>query len=236
MASRTDLLDFKAPSQVVTLTYPLNEEQVNKRVGQVYVYTAGALAVTALSAVTFAKAGFAATLMANPLASSMGLLAVAITLVTATMWTPKENSSLKQGCYGLFAVTEGLILSPLVVVNAGAFAVATTATVLLTGGLGALAMNLKANLERYETILMVGLGAIACASLGALFLPGAAGFAAHQISLMGGFALFSAFVIYDTQVTKEEAKLPEFDPINRSVHIYLDAVSLLIRFWEIFRK
>jgi FtsH-binding integral membrane protein len=204
----------------------------------VYAYTAGALAISAVSAVACVKMGFTATLLSiavgSPYITGIAFLAVGAGLIAATILTPNENSLLKHGCYGLFAVAQGLVLSPLVLINAGAFATATAATVALTGGLGALAMNLQASFEKYEKILMVGLGAIALASLGALVLPASAAALAHQISYVGGFALFGAFVIYDTHVARSEANRPDFVPINHAMNIYLDALNLLVRLWEFF--
>ncbi|HSX26336.1 MAG TPA: Bax inhibitor-1 family protein [Chlamydiales bacterium] len=215
-------------------------ETVNQRVGEVYAYAALGLAISAISAAVFAKIGFTAVVvsavMSCPILGCLTLLAIGVGLIAATLLVPKEKSLLKHGCHGLFTVFQGLVLSPLVLINPIAFAAATAGAVALTGGLGALAMKLKTSFERYEKILMVGLGAIALASIGSLFLPGAAGLIAHKISFFGGFALFGALVIHDTHKARREAQLPEFDPLKHSMAIYLDAVNLLVRLWEIFAK
>lgn len=218
---------------------PLPAETVNERIGKVYAYTAGALSISIASAVISAKIGLAATvvtaMVGAPVMTALGLVAVGTALVAGATLAPKENPLFKHACYGLFAVVEGVVLSPLVLAKATAFAAASVATVAITGGLGALAMTLKESFERYETILMVGLGAIALASLGSLVLYPAASALAHQISYVGGFALFGAFVIYDTHKARREAAEIDFDPIKHSMNIYLDAMNLLVRLWETFK-
>lgn len=218
---------------------PLPIESVNERIGKVYAYTAGALSISIASAVISAKVGLAATVITTmagaPLMTAIGLVAVGTALVAGATLAPKENRVFKHACYGLFAVVEGVVLSPLVVAKASAFAAASVATVAVTGGLGALAMTLKESFEKYETILMVGLGAIALASLGSVVLYPAASALAHQISYVGGFALFGAFVIYDTHKARREAEQIDFDPIKHSMNIYLDAMNLLVRLWETFK-
>lgn len=77
----------------------------------------------------------------------------------------------------------------------------------------------------------MGLGAVVVSSLGAAFFP-AARLAPlmMNVSLYGGLALFSAFVLYDTNVIVERAKKEsEFDPVAASIGIYMDAVNIFIR-------
>lgn len=224
---------------------PIEKEQapekaalVSQRVGQVYQYTAGAFSISALSAALFSKVGLAARLcssiVAAPWMSAVALTAVAAGLLAATILTPKENSLSKHTALGFFAVFQGLAISPLVLFNASAFTAAAVGTVALTGTLGIAAMHLKESFEKYERILMVALGAICLASLSALVLPAGAAAIAHQVSYLGGFALFSAMVIYDTHKARSEAAKPEFEPINHAVQIYLDAMNLLVRLYETF--
>lgn len=56
-----------------------------------------------------------------------------------------------------------------------------------------------------------------------------------NVWLYGGLLLFSAFVLYDTQKVIYNARLKsQWDPINESLAIYLDAVILFQRFLLIF--
>ena len=212
------------------------QSEINQKVAKVYAYCAGAFALACASAYVFAKIGFAATVMSlyGSLASALCLTAVSIALLMMTIQTPKENSGLKHAFYGFFAVCEGLLISPLVLLNAPAFAAAALTTVAVTGGLGLAAMSLKESFEKYEKILFVALGALAIVALGALFLKAVAAEMARQVLLVGGMALFTAFVIYDTHKARSEALSPNFDPINHSLGIFLDAMNFHVRFWECY--
>lgn len=209
---------------------------VNQRVGRVYAHVAGALGATAIAAAASAKMGFAATVLSamvgSPLLTGCGFLALAVGLIAAVRFSSKENPAFRYGCYGLFAVAEGVFLSPLVLINANAFAAATASTVVLLGGLGLAAMNIKESFEKYERIARVALGAIALASFGALVLPTAAAVVSHQISYVGGFALFSFLTVLNTHKARREALRVDFDPVPRSIDIYLNSINKLIRLWE----
>lgn len=217
-----------------------NTELVNQRVGQVYAHVAGALGATAIAAAASAKMGFAVTVLSamasSPLLTGCGFLAIAVGLMAAVRFSSKENPALRYGCYGLFTVAQGVFLSPLVLINGAAFAAATASTVVLTGGLGLAAMSIKENFEKYEKIALVALGAISLASVGALVLPAAAAAVSHQVSYVGGFALFSFLTVLDTHKARSEADREDFDPAPRSIDIYLNSLNQLIRLWEFFHK
>lgn len=213
-------------------------QKIYERISQVYAHCATAFAITIASAVTCAKIGFTATLlsMASIEMTALFLLAVGISLVYATLNTKKESSDLKKCLFGMFAICQGVVLSPLVLINGTAFLVASGATVALTGGLGVMAMSLKESFEKYETILTVALVAIGLASLGALILPMGAAAIAHEVSYVGGFALFSCLFILDTHKVRSDAENPNFDPINHAMGIYLDAANLLVRIFECYLR
>lgn len=70
-------------------------------------------------------------------------------------------------------------------------------------------------------------------SLLSIVYPGSP--ALYNIYLYGGLALFSAFVLYDTQKIMHNAKtLQQYDPINESMKVYLDAINIFVRFVQIF--
>jgi FtsH-binding integral membrane protein len=59
--------------------------------------------------------------------------------------------------------------------------------------------------------------------------------ALYSFWLYGGVALFSAFVLYDTQKLVHNAKSKaSWDPINESLGLYLDTIILFERFLIIF--
>lgn len=228
-------------------TQPQNLEArhlADQRIGQVYRYSAGLFAASLTSAYGFAKCGMAAKFMtlvlsAGATMTTIGITAVGVGLIAAAYLIPKERSFLKWGAVGLFAVYQGLILSPMVLLNAGAFAAAGAATVAVVGGLGALALHLETQFERFEKIMLVALGGIALASLGAVFLSGAAGAFASKLSYIGGFALFGAYVIYDTQKLRHRAELQsdeEFDLVHHTLLIYQDAINIFVRMFQAMNK
>ncbi|MBF8263580.1 MAG: growth hormone-inducible transrane protein-like [Parachlamydiales bacterium] len=224
-------------------TYPTTQAEVNKKIGRVYLYTAAAFATSFISAHLFSLSGLAGKMITliigtNALAVGIGLLAVGIGLLTAVYLTPKENSGLKHTLFGLFTVYEGLFLSPLVILNAPAFAAAAITTAGITGGLGILALKMQTQFKRFEKIMFVALLVITTATFGSLLLPGVAGAFAHQLSLVGGLALFSAYVIYHTQQIRDHAQHDNgnFDEINHSINLYLDAMNIFIRIYEIYDR
>lgn len=211
--------------------------EVNQKVGKVYTYVAAAFAATVATAKACAHTNLAwtAVSMYSGLGSGLFLVATSIALIALTAWAPK-NSTLKHAAYGAFALWQGFVLSPLVLINSTAFLAAGAITAATMGTLGIAAMRMKESFEKYEKILFVALGAIALASLGALALPEAAAAWAHEISLFGGLATFSAFTIYDTHKAREEAKKPKFDTIDHAMGIYLDTLNLFIRIFELYDR
>ncbi|MDN3505611.1 MAG: Bax inhibitor-1 family protein [Simkaniaceae bacterium] len=213
--------------------------KVSEKISKVYAYAALAFAVTCATAFIAERIGFAATILnlsihLSPVIAPLILTAIAINLAIATIRTPKENTQEKHAFFGAFAVFQGLSLSPAVLINPTAFLAASVATVGVVGGLGALSMTLKESFERYEKIMMVALGAICIASISTLALSGSAALLAHEISLIGGLALFTGLVVYDTHKARSEAQSPFFDEINHALNMYLNAINILIRLWTIF--
>ena len=81
--------------------------------------------------------------------------------------------------------------------------------------------------------LAIGLGGMLGVSILSMFNPASP--ALYNIWMYGGLGLFSLFVLYDTQMILQRAKtMQNFDPIGNSIHIYMDAVQIFIRFAMIF--
>lgn len=73
------------------------------------------------------------------------------------------------------------------------------------------------------------MGGLMGVSLLSILYPGSP--ALTNIWLYGGLAVFSAFVLYDTQRIIYSAKTSkEYDPINNSIGIYMDSINIFIRF------
>lgn len=111
---------------------------------------------------------------------------------------------------------------------------AMMATGVTIGSLGAVAyFSPSQQFLNMGGVLSLGLGGMLGISLLSMFNPASP--ALFNIWLYGGLALFSAFVLYDTQMVLQRAKTERnFDPIGNSIHIYLDAINIFIRFAMIF--
>ncbi|MBU6383823.1 MAG: Bax inhibitor-1 family protein [Verrucomicrobia bacterium] len=233
----------RAPGGASTIV-PDHVSEVNEKIGQVYLYTAATFATTCITAQLSAMSGLAAKVItllvgAHALTVGIGLLAVAVALMAAIYFTSSRESVLKHSLFGLFAVFHGVVFSPLVLINSSAFAAAAATTVVMTGGLGWLATKIQTQFERFEKIMLISLSVIAAASLGSLFLTGVAGTIAHTVSMVGGFALFSAYIIYDTQMMRKELQtdgVQHFDVIDRTMKLYLNAMNLFTRLFELFNQ
>lgn len=111
---------------------------------------------------------------------------------------------------------------------------ALIATGVTMGSLGAVAYNAPSEqFLNWGGPLALGLGGMLGISLLSMLYPGSP--ALRSIWLYGGLALFSAFVLYDTQKIIHSAKTQQhFDPVNQSLSIYMDAINLFVRFVMIF--
>lgn len=132
----------------------------------------------------------------------------------------------------------GMILAPLSMVGGPALIRAATYTAGIVGGLSAIAVCAPS--ERFliqSAPISITLGAIVASSIGSMFLPPTSriGLGLYGISLYGGLLVFSGLLLYDTQKTIKKAELhpaysmSPYDPINNSLHIYMDIVNIFIR-------
>jgi len=110
---------------------------------------------------------------------------------------------------------------------------ALIATGVTMGSLGVVAYNAPSEqFLSWGGPLAVGLGGLLGVSLLQILYPGSK--ALMNLQLYGGLALFSAYVLYDTQSIMMNARtMKVYDPINNSIGIYLDAINIFIRFAQI---
>ncbi len=235
----TTVPHVQAPSERWQMKQPITQghshDVVQEKISHVYAYCAAALAATLVTALVCTKIGFAAAVLSiytsgNLAITSLFLFSVGVGLIIA-MHSAEKGSAMKKGLFGGFAVWQGILLSPLALINAPMFVVATGGSMLMTGGLGALAMTMKESFEKYEKIMMIALGALALISIASVVILPLSPIL-HEISYVGGFALFSAFIIFDTHRARSDAANEDFEPIDHALGIYLDAINLLIRIWE----
>lgn len=103
------------------------------------------------------------------------------------------------------------------------------ATSLTVGSLGFVAA--KAPSQQFLNLggpLSIALGGLIGTSLISAYNP--AFVFGDLIRIYGGIGVFSLFILYDVQMVLERAKYEsKFDPINRSIDVYLDALNLFLK-------
>lgn len=137
----------------------------------------------------------------------------------------------------------GVVLAPLSLFGGPALIRAGIYTAGVVGGLSAIAVCAPS--ERFlisSAPITMALGAVVASSIGSMFLPPTSriGMGLYGIAMYGGLLVFSGMLLYDTQKTIKKAELHSplapipYDPINNSMHIYMDIVNIFIRMLYIF--
>ncbi|KAL5494723.1 hypothetical protein ACEPAI_184 [Sanghuangporus weigelae] len=205
-------------------------------------YMGGGLAIVVATARVMFKNGFAVRVMsANPWAVLGLSLVGGIGTMLGVFYTPPENSLLKHTFWIGFNVCQAATLSPLFFFNP---AILSRAALYTAGVIGSLAyVGATAKNETYLYMggpLLAGLTVVALSSLAPLALPlGVRGLAvAEAISLYGGLAVFSGFVLFDTQKILSHARAAEAglvprDPVRESIALELDFINIFIRMVQI---
>lgn len=205
-------------------------------------YTGGGLAITALVARAMFKNGFAFRIMsANPWVVLGVSLVGSIGTMMGAMYTPPENTVLKHAFWLGFNACQAATLSPLFFMSPAILSRAALYTCGVVGSLsyvGATAKN-----DKYLYMggpLLAGVTVVALSSLAPMALPlGMRGLAISEaISLYGGLAVFSGFVLFDTQKILQHARLAEEgrmprDPLKESIGLELDMINIFIRLVQI---
>jgi len=138
----------------------------------------------------------------------------------------EQNWMLKNALYAGFVGLISTSLVPLIhMYSMPILFDALIATGVTVGGLGAVAWNAPSQqFLNWGGPLALGCGGMLGISLLGMFFPGSP--ALYNMWLYGGLALFSAFILYDTQMVVSRAKTEQrFDPIANSIHIYMDAIT-----------
>lgn len=164
------------------------------------------------------------------------LLGLSLGTMMGTQFTSYQNNwALKNMLYAGFIGTMSLSLVPLIhMYSMPIIYDALIATGVTVGSLGVVAYNAPSEqFLNWGGPLALGLGGMMGISLLSIVYPGSP--ALYNIYLYGGLALFSAFMLYDTQQIMYRAKTDvAYDPINQSLHVYMDAINLFVRFVQIF--
>ncbi|CAO1635002.1 unnamed protein product [Jaminaea pallidilutea] len=205
-------------------------------------YLAGGLTMTAGAAVALHRTGFSYRLMAtNPwlvlgagLATSIGGMIGAQTL--------EPGSPGKLACWALFNASQAAVLSPLLFFSPALLARAGLYTAGIVGSICYIGATAKDG--QYLWMggpLLAGVTVVALSSLAPMVLPATAFrtlVATEAISLYGGLAVFSGFVLWDTQKILHHAQLARAgairsDPLRESIGLELDCINIFVRMVQI---
>lgn len=214
-----------------------NFDKVKGRVCHVYGYVFGGFALTAAAAAVTHMSGLSLRILQDR------YLAIPLTLgccaaLVATHLINKDNDKTKKVAWLIFNVTMGMMLSPLGFLDQRIVAQAAAISLGLGGALTLTAfLAPDRRFLEWEGPLLAALSSLSIASFVAFFFPNTAfAYGVDRASLYGGLAIFSGFLMASTQrLIGEAEKLSDalFDPINASMNIYSDMLSIFIRILRI---
>ncbi|XP_013886697.1 growth hormone-inducible transmembrane protein [Austrofundulus limnaeus] len=215
-------------------------QYVKDRIHSTYMYFAGSIGLTALSAVAVSRTPALMGLMTR--GSWLALGATFAAMIGAGMLVRSisyEHSPMpKHLAWMLHAGVMGAVIAPLTLLGGPLMIRAAWYTAGIVGGLSTVAMCAPS--EKFLNMggpLAVGLGVVFASSIGSMFLPptSALGAGMYSICIYGGLVLFSMFLLYDTQKVIKRAEshplygVQKFDPINACMGIYMDTLNIFIR-------
>ena len=214
------------PEMQLTMFHPVVQDRIRKT----FAYFSGACVGT--GAFMFMFRNNMSILGMNPWL----MLALSIGTMIGTQATDyHSNYPVKMLMFGGFISTMSMSLLPLIhIYSMPVIYDALIATGVTMGSLGIVAYNAPSEqFLNWGGPLALGLGGMLGISLLSMVYPNSP--ALYNLYLYGGLALFSAFVMYDTQQIIHRAKTSKsFDPVNQSLSVYMDAINLFYRFVMLF--
>jgi len=231
-------------------------QYVKQRISSTYLHLGGSLATVAATAVaafrTPAGHRFMAWSAQRPILSCVGMIGALMSSGMVMRGLPYESSlGPKQGAWVLHNAVLGMAILPIVGVGGPIALKAAVYTAGIVGGLSAIAVCAPSDkFLNWAGPLGIGLGGVFAASLGSCFIPPTStlGLSLFSIYLYGGLALFSCFLLYDTQkvihkaIHHQEGQVwngyewtmaHRYDPINASSHLVMDIVHIFIRMAQV---
>lgn len=218
---------------------------VKDRIHSTYAHLGAGFGISAAAAYATFKSPAAMRLVSSgSLVFAFGSLAALVASSMVVQSIPYEPGlGVKQLAWAGHCSLLGMILAPLSMFGGPALIRAATYTAGIVGGLSAIAVCAPS--EKFlvsAAPISIGLGAVVASSIGSMFLPPTSkiGLGLYGIALYGGLIVFSGLLLYDTQKTIKKAELhpaysmAPYDPINNSLHIYMDIVNIFIRMLQIF--
>uniref|UniRef100_A0A3P9MXX8 Growth hormone inducible transmembrane protein n=1 Tax=Poecilia reticulata TaxID=8081 RepID=A0A3P9MXX8_POERE len=215
-------------------------QHVKDRIHSTYMYFAGSIGLTALSAVAVSRNPALMGLMMR--GSWMAIGATFAAMIGAGMLVRSisyEHSPIpKHLAWMLHAGVMGAVIAPLTLLGGPLMMRAAWYTAGIVGGLSTVAMCAPS--EKFLNMggpLAVGFGVVFASSLGSMFLPptSAIGAGLYSVAVYGGLVLFSMFLLYDTQKVIKRAEThplyaaQKYDPINACMGIYMDTLNIFMR-------
>ncbi|XP_060097030.1 growth hormone-inducible transmembrane protein [Heteronotia binoei] len=215
-------------------------QYVKDRIHSTYMYFAGSVSLTALSAVMVSRTPALMGLMMR--GSWLAIGATFAAMIGAGMLVRsvdyEGSPGMKHLAWMLHAGVMGAVVAPLTLLGGPLLIRAAWYTAGIVGGLSTVAMCAPS--EKFLNIgapLGVGFGLVLASSLGSMFFPptSALGAGLYSVSVYGGLVLFSLFLLYDTQKVVKRAEtqplygVQKYDPINACMGIYMDTLNIFIR-------
>ncbi|XP_071318351.1 growth hormone-inducible transmembrane protein [Trachinotus anak] len=215
-------------------------QYVKDRIHSTYMYFAGSVGLTALSAVAVSRTPALMGLMMR--GSWLAIGATFAAMIGAGMLVRSisyEHSPVPKHLAWMFhAGVMGAVIAPLTLLGGPLMMRAAWYTAGIVGGLSTVAMCAPS--EKFLNMggpLAVGFGVVFASSLGSMFLPPTSAFGAglYSVAIYGGLVLFSMFLLYDTQKVIKRAEthplygVQKYDPINACMGIYMDTLNIFMR-------
>lgn len=215
-------------------------QYVRDRIHSTYMYFAGSVGLTALSALAVSRTPVLMNFMLRGSWVTIGAtFAAMIGTGMLVQSVPYENSpGPKHLAWLLHSGVMGTVVAPLTILGGPLLIRAAWYTAGIVGGLSTVAMCAPS--EKFLNMgapLGVGLGVVFASSLGSMFLPptSVAGATLYSVAVYGGLVLFSMFLLYDTQKVIKRAEITplygvqKYDPINSMLGIYMDTLNIFMR-------
>ncbi|XP_006903044.1 PREDICTED: growth hormone-inducible transmembrane protein-like [Elephantulus edwardii] len=215
-------------------------QYVKDRIHSTYMYLAGSIGLTALSALAVTRTSMLMNFMLRGSWVTVGATFAA--MIGAGMLVRSipyhESPGPKHLAWLLHSGVMGAVVAPLTILGGPLLIRAAWYTAGIVGGLSTVAMCAPS--EKFLNMgapLGVGLGLVLVSSLGSMFLPptSVAGATLYSVAMYGGLVLFSMFLLYDTQKVIKCAEITptygaqKYDPINSMMGIYMDTLNIFMR-------
>jgi FtsH-binding integral membrane protein len=208
---------------------------------ETFIYTGAGLALTAVIAKGLHNTGWSARLMTmNPwVVMGVGLAGSIGTMMGVMNTDPETSKVLKHTCWLAFQGMQAATLAPLFFMNPAVLARAGLYTVGIVGSLSYIGATAKSDQYLYMGgPLLAGVVVVALAGLAPMVLPARIAARAlaplEAVSLYGGLAVFSGFVLYDTQKILARARMAQQgrmkrDTCRESISLELDCINIFVR-------